>query len=45
MVIAMKMRPSFRLPRRRFAHARTTVTDDAMRMNVFVVASGMFRNV
>src|SRR5947209_6955020 len=43
-VSAMKIRPHFRFPRRRLAHARTTVTDEAMRMNVLAVASGTLRN-
>src|SRR6266571_5656108 len=41
----MKIRPHFKLPRRRLAQARTTVTLDAIRMKVFAVASGTLRKV
>src|SRR5437763_17049697 len=44
-VRAMKMRPLFRSPKRRYDHAMITVTDEAMRTNVLSVASGTLRNV
>src|SRR2546422_6584244 len=44
-VPAMKSRPHFKLPRRRFAQASTTVTLEAISTKVFTVASGTFRKV
>ena len=41
-VMAMKTRPAFKLPSRKFAQARTTVTLDAISTNVLTVASGTF---